>query len=780
MDWKDRLNLPVSAQGEWAVKRFYGDPKLSAAYLPVAYFLLGELTSRMAKGNVSYGHRRLELPDGTKIRVIRDGERNIIEITTTSFEKSFVTSSGSGGFIFYPKTETKPLGIYPPETRAVYYPLPKETPPWLPFATLTYQYKKEDKKFDLSAQAPRGVQAGNQFFLGADGSTYSWWHSSCGDGPVISQLYPEFVLSQYTTFFLGGTLYYKDANKQLRACLPVIYKDGAVWVTLNTAWKIVGFWGGQVEVKPEVFETRYVVALYAAIKLSFLVFTLNGTEMTVIPTNPEEFRWENQWVRNSSSWPVRFNNLGNEASVILAGSDDPTKYVKGEFSHLKVCTISILHTVDSVSLSKTETIHSLGNKITTQTKRQFKKTNVFYYYYYSTFFIKYFTADWDYTIKDEVQFSEPDCEIPIALNYDNNGVLHFVYATVNHMSREWGIYAKGNREDILNYYRYDPNKPIGNRVDFSMDSPRINTYRRTSTAFNTDFINLKSESSILYSFETNPIHTDVEIVYEQQYEQRIDGASGMGSSRNIEEITAQVPDPTKTKNTQVRILYVGAVSQEIVTAEFTRTVGGKSGSLRQFSEWFSTSNPYSAEATNTINAFVVSIDNVGVAVNVANSQNTKELLQTFKEYRNTQTFTEPELSGSYPTYNELLLLTGVPAYVLSGPISAGDEPGVPYIYTDTTLDLVNPVFSLFDLSIPVNHSYVKDARAKEVSVWARSLQVYATVSVADHPDLIVNESQTDSTFGPLHKHIFMLDSNGNIKTTPIDDETLTVHPIGLY
>ncbi len=83
MSWKDSLNVPVSSQGEWTAKRFYGDPQLAAAYLPVAYALLGSVKNRMAYGGVGYGHQQIELPDGTRIRVLRNGNQNIIEIATS-------------------------------------------------------------------------------------------------------------------------------------------------------------------------------------------------------------------------------------------------------------------------------------------------------------------------------------------------------------------------------------------------------------------------------------------------------------------------------------------------------------------------------------------------------------------------------------------------------------------------------------------------------------------------------------------------------------------------
>lgn len=135
MDWKDSLNLPVSAQGEWAAKRFYGDPELAAQYLPVAYALLGAVKNRMALGGVGYGHQMLELPDGTRIRVLRNGNQNILEIAVTSslsyskvYQCSFYLESGKLEFFIPPllqRKETDPALIHT-VTTDLSEPPPKE------------------------------------------------------------------------------------------------------------------------------------------------------------------------------------------------------------------------------------------------------------------------------------------------------------------------------------------------------------------------------------------------------------------------------------------------------------------------------------------------------------------------------------------------------------------------------------------------------------------------------------------------------------------------------
>jgi hypothetical protein len=75
------LGLPISSRGEWSSKRLSDDPERGKAYLPAANLLLGQLQQRMAFGGVNYGHRLKRLADGTLIRVIRNGEQNIIQVS---------------------------------------------------------------------------------------------------------------------------------------------------------------------------------------------------------------------------------------------------------------------------------------------------------------------------------------------------------------------------------------------------------------------------------------------------------------------------------------------------------------------------------------------------------------------------------------------------------------------------------------------------------------------------------------------------------------------------
>ncbi len=182
------LNAPISAQGEFASKRFYGDPKRAVAYLPVAYKLLGELKNQMALSDIGFGHRLCQLADGTKIRVIRNGEMNIVEITPASspLPTPFLPQLVHG-FCFFPKSLKQGNGwVYanrataPNSTAAhlAYYGSSSTNS----FGALTYQITEQTIAKTL-VQFGVYYVAGNQFFFYGE-DVYSFFHSAGGDLPM--------------------------------------------------------------------------------------------------------------------------------------------------------------------------------------------------------------------------------------------------------------------------------------------------------------------------------------------------------------------------------------------------------------------------------------------------------------------------------------------------------------------------------------------------------------------------------------------------------------------
>jgi hypothetical protein len=217
VSWKDSLNVPVSSQGEWSAKRFYGDPKLAAEFLPVAYALLGQVKNRMAYGDVGYSHQRIELPNGVIIRVSRNGEQNILEIDVSPLllTEEFITQTAFG-FAFLPKDRTERRGWViiatengPQASHAEPYPIPFDGIPELEIdyagvGVLVYGVRGEENVLRTSGDGEslsvtlgtgRTTVFGNNFCF--DGtSVYSFFFSPHGDlciTPYVGNFYNPFL-----------------------------------------------------------------------------------------------------------------------------------------------------------------------------------------------------------------------------------------------------------------------------------------------------------------------------------------------------------------------------------------------------------------------------------------------------------------------------------------------------------------------------------------------------------------------------------------------------------
>lgn len=84
-DWKilakDTLNV---RDWEFSVKRFKGDPRIAASYLPLAQTLLGDTINRAKLGGIGYSSRIVKLSDGTVIKLTNTGITSIIDIDVTA------------------------------------------------------------------------------------------------------------------------------------------------------------------------------------------------------------------------------------------------------------------------------------------------------------------------------------------------------------------------------------------------------------------------------------------------------------------------------------------------------------------------------------------------------------------------------------------------------------------------------------------------------------------------------------------------------------------------
>lgn len=150
-------------------------------------------------GGVGYGHRMLTLPDGTKIRVIRDGERNIIEISTYTNElEGILKLVRMYGYCFYPRNGMAGIGWITNDEREVVnnieWPLDlnSETVLKYPIFGFISHFKDSERIENDKRVKPRTLEinsrigallfGGNQFAYDSDSnSVYSIIHSPHGD-----------------------------------------------------------------------------------------------------------------------------------------------------------------------------------------------------------------------------------------------------------------------------------------------------------------------------------------------------------------------------------------------------------------------------------------------------------------------------------------------------------------------------------------------------------------------------------------------------------------------
>lgn len=324
MDDPQPLLLPVFAQGEWAAKRFYGDPLRAVAFLPVASAMLGELKTRMAQGGVSYGHRSVQFSDGTRIRVLRDGGRNLITIDTRASVRPASEWAHSFGFLCYPKGGGLAVtGWIPPRLKGDPPPSPYGTrakqalrlddfsPGYITRLAVLYDPSGPGHRLKVGRMTPLCV--GNQFSFDRF-DVYSWWGSPTGDGPAYEVDDPQDLPPwMYRPFLLGSWCYrlpfWTLPNPPV--CPTQLYKNGHIWLNAGTA---IGDFR-LVSIKQARRRDRAVGLL---IGMDLQAYTVRGQRLSTgaaLVDVRREVRADDSEVV-SWPWPWRINASGTEAATL--------------------------------------------------------------------------------------------------------------------------------------------------------------------------------------------------------------------------------------------------------------------------------------------------------------------------------------------------------------------------------------------------------------------------------------------------------------------------------
>lgn len=171
---------------------FRGPHDLCVKYVKLAEVFLGRLRNEMALNGVEIATRAVRLPDGTKIRVLRDPSSDILYIDTTETVYAPYLEFPYFDFSFIPKEHYEsPVGddgrayLLGDETLPLSEDNPNPKRPMWGFHYTGHPYWKGLPDGAEVYQSNKSILWGNQFHFDARGRTMvSWWHSPGGDLPI--------------------------------------------------------------------------------------------------------------------------------------------------------------------------------------------------------------------------------------------------------------------------------------------------------------------------------------------------------------------------------------------------------------------------------------------------------------------------------------------------------------------------------------------------------------------------------------------------------------------
>lgn len=819
MDWRTLAKQLVGGR-EWkeTIKRFSGDPALSAQYLPIARTVLGGLVQQLRLGGIEQGHRIVNLPDGSKIRVLHNSGINVIEIITyPTFVEEFGGKT-SGGFIFYPRTDTVPYGIYTPTGPSITYPLVSDS--FRPFSNLAYKYDEVTTKYALTARAPSRTQSGNQFFFDAAGTCYSWWHSAKGDGPITVYDGKAYLVNNddilYVPMMSAGTIIMFRYPFGATRLYPIIYTGGNPWwyPDVNYYEHIAGYWCGEVTFSDDTTQTRYVVAVASSKRqrVRFIV-GINPVPiidtyvgMTLIPTEPEFIEWkEDECQFERIQWPVRFSVDGQSAATLFYDADDVGAFKATRFTALLLAEIGIEHTLESCVLTKTkETRYDCG-MVKNSYKLDYNSNTTLYVRGHGAY-----TGLGDGTTTFESiygkEYTKEHPELPIGLTYEGNDLkLAFMqihqplktgsnyYGTANYStSVQQDVYGGTPFQDIFsasaNYTSMGGAKvsQASGVLEIKLDNEVVYTAPESSFA-EQELVSSKTQSHTNFTSNT---------------------PDGFEFSRDTV-LTTRNDSKTKYNSAYYFVVMFFDIKRKILLSSKTESGYEREGFYDYTSHTYDNTNN-GRTTGNSVEAEAYRKD--------VYSGNAMFMFDYKDVDQFSQSFTIDKLTFEYPyTYTYSLESVGytsaTPEITETGTFGYADSPPMPisdtiermllsyivplYVTTPSTatnfsdgtefepVQIWNYIEALFRPMLPIAMAVAIDDRVSDRNVWAYSFYIDDVIPILNlytglWEDLPITFIQTNSTFGPITQHVFLLDAEGGITDQPINDPTLTVYPIGLY
>jgi hypothetical protein len=423
-----------------------------------------------------------------------------------------------GGFIFFPNSDSAVNGWWFPteetETREVkagiYYLDYRENKEYhKPNALYTYDVNKpENNRFyrDLT------LHSGNQFFI-RGGSVLSWWHSSCGDGPIDFLGYGDSVSTKCirtpchyrdNTFFAIRLAYCyspsEDTTYNLDYLPLAIFKNGKkIWSTGSD----IGIIGGVYQVSTErmlifVVEEYNKAVLYDAKRVIVIPpsWTNTAVETFVCADNFTPINRFNLRMR----WPWRFNSLGTECVTIVENTN--LKYPElgegyGVYTSYEIWTIGITYNaeLDSYSASLVSNVEYVAKSLISGTS-VVDYTNGGGSPNYNSRITDYSTTT------DLIEGYE---KIPYAVTYDANDEIVVAWLDFTGTSSEYDLHEE------LYLIPYDPNNTANGSSVSSNNSTTKKTLLIGSDSFDLELTSEATSSEVTEDFNAIGISAEIDL-----------------------------------------------------------------------------------------------------------------------------------------------------------------------------------------------------------------------------------------------------------------------------
>lgn len=737
--------------------------------------------------------------------------------------KSNPVNCATIAFIFYPRTIGHLYGIYNQGSTA------SNIDNDLLFASLKVTRKEDNYSF--KSNAPESAKYGNQFFF-FDADVYSWWHSSAGDGPIVSDYFYDFSDS------LSNTGYYHVMTAQISGAGPkfifitpsgdsypiyaVVYKRGSPFFIFDESGDqvISGFWiGDYVNTPINGLTNKNQRCLVSITYLSPSIYTeirayridqdagMNNVFTDIAQQSP--FRlypfadgevWE-YFVQPPGNppitgphgfWPVRFNENGTQCATLYCSSVNGD-YNEGVRDFVETIVVDIEHQENQVIFT-----HSVSGRSTNTYQHGTIETQVIDRTV-TLISEPYQTGSntVDRSSYDKLQGARRDgIAWPIAVDYNGNAELIYSYLEAN--SQHGTIYKATYTED---HYDFNSATPYGVcQTCDEGDMPFVDIVEimdRVRDWSYSEKIGIISNNKVIFPHYERPIDAD----YLYRDYQRTGYVSQVGGASSTEcagyegcegwMISEDGGDKEENMSRSEWLNQFNANGDYLTATIYPFSI--RYINLKKEIVFYATTSnspiqktrtgEYSASGTFELNR--VTLD-VYPSSYTSSNQLDDEKRATIAEYEKeteifNRTYSDYQAGASSSTTTIVdPILKQYPSYAVWVPIGGSYNETNTVNHPETAINLLW-VFSGYNKDgMNISHSLAADDRGIDFNF--PSVPWAASYSVSDlHQEGAMFGAETASSFGTLNSKIFYLDNAGQLDLeNPVDEASaLMVYPIGL-